>query len=349
MENIVLADPPNKRSVLAALFYKNLVLRQGALPSWCKDVLCNEQLSGEGFELSKMIQWALDNNCTDESSIAYKYSLRAEEDHNAQLFLKSNSQAKYVRDCAAMVRHFNRGRMVTIPMVEHMASRIREYKDEGNEDGWKSIVVLLRYQHVPLKDMLMALSYWLRGRPKKSTMAICGVPDSGKSMFTLSLIRFLDGKVLSFANNKSHFWLQPLTECKYAAIDDVTLPCWDYINIYLRNALDGNTICVDCKHRAPVQLKCPPLLLTTNYDPRVSGYDGEGTGYKYLKSRIQFFCFNRPIPIYGCQPRFLVEASDWRSFFLKFRKELELDIDQYDYGESASEADEPAGQGGRPN
>ncbi|AVH76290.1 E1 [Serinus canaria papillomavirus 1] len=346
-EKIVLCDPPNKRSVLSALFFQKLFQCHGEPPSWCSDVLSNEQLSGEGFELSKMIQWALDNKHHDESSIAYHYSVYAERDLNAQLWLQSNSQAKYVRDAAQMVRHYLRGRLHATPMEEFLASRIREYDDDDDEDGWKRIVVFLRYQHIQFKEFLRTFRYWLQGRPKKSTIAICGIPDSGKSMFAMSLCKFLDGRVLSFNNHASHFWLQPLTECKFAVIDDVTIPCWEYINIYLRNALDGNPISIDCKHRAPVQLKCPPILITSNYDPLIHGNDGSGKGFPYLKSRIQFLLFNRTIPILGQTPRFLIQEKDWRSFFLKFKEDLQLKIDEYDYGQPIPEACRSPDTGGR--
>lgn len=342
---VVLADPPNKRSVLAALFFQKLALGHGELPLWCKDILSSGELAGEGFELSKMVQWALDNHMYDEGTISYNYALLAETDINAQLWLKSNSQAKYVRDAAAMVRNYSRGRLHAMSMNEHLAVRMREYCDEDEEEGWKKIIVFLRFQHVIIKDFLRTLSLWFKGRPKKSTIGICGVSDSGKSMFTMSLIVFLDGKVLSFNNNRSHFWLQPLSECKCAIIDDVTMPCWEYFNTYLRNALDGNPICIDCKHRAPLQLKCPPIILTSNYDPKdyKDGY-GECT-YKYLLSRITFFYFTRVIPIIGGNPRFLIHPGDWRSFIIKYKEELEIDLQDLDYGQTSADTGGPTGEG----
>ncbi|QBR99468.1 E1 [Duck papillomavirus 3] len=331
---LVLAEPPNKRSVLASLFYQKMWLCHGEIPMWCRDAVAMGQLSGEdSFELSKMVQWALDNGMHDEGSIAYNYARHAETDQNAQLWLKSNSQAKYVRDAAAMVRHYQRGRLHATPMNEHIASRMRDYCDE-DEDGWKRIIVFLRYQHVLMLDFLQTLRYWLNNRPKKSTIAIVGVPDSGKSMFSMSLCNFIEGRVLSFTNSRSQFWLQPLAECKAAVIDDVTRPCWDYLDTYMRNALDGNPICIDCKHRAPVQIKCPPILITSNYDPReIKTYDGGELQYKYLLSRISFLSFNRPIPVVGERPRFLVRTGDWRSFFLKYNTELGLGLEQFDYGD----------------
>ncbi|AAL14228.1 putative replication protein E1 [Etapapillomavirus 1] len=348
-DSILLLNPPNKRSVLAALFYQKLVLAHGDFPDWCRDILSNEQLSGEGFELSQMIQWALDNKHHDEGSIAYHYAIHAEQDNNAKLWLQSNQQAKYVRDAATMVRHFVKGRLHSITMSEHIAAQIREYDVEStDEDGWKKILVFLTFQHINFKEFISILCMWLKGRPKKSCITIAGVPDSGKSMFAYSLIKFLNGSVLSFANSKSHFWLQPLTECKAALIDDVTLPCWDYVDTFLRNALDGNAICIDCKHRAPVQTKCPPLLLTSNYDPRLHGVDsGGGNRYKYLNSRIQFLLFNRVIPLYGTQPRFYIEPADWRSFFQKYSEDLQLQITEYDGSQAASETP-PATREGEP-
>nr|WOB19157.1 E1 [Columba livia papillomavirus 1] len=348
---LILSDPPNTRSVLAALFLSKLGVGHGELPCWCRDILCSGTLSGEGFELSRMVQWALDNCYFDEASIAYNYAKHAEEDENAKLWLQSNQQAKYVRDACTMVRHYNRGRLHATPINEHLALCMQKYADLDNEDGWKKIVVLLRYQHCVFSDFLLMLREWLSRRPKKSTICFVGVPDSGKTMICMSLIEFMNGRVLSFANRQSSFWLQPLVDCKVAAIDDVTLPCWDYIDTYMRNALDGNMICIDCKHKAPVQMRCPPLLLSSNYDPReVEGYGGGGCRYQYLLSRIRFVLFNRPIPVLNDgQPRFLVVPGDWRSFFLKFQGDLGIDFEGLDYGEctDGSCPPSPAGEGGR--
>lgn len=345
---IVLCDPPNKRSIPAALFYQRMFTAHGETPSWCRDIVNSGELAGEGFELSKLVQWALDNMYSDESTIAYNYAQIAEHDPNAQLWLKSNSQAKYVRDAATMVRHYLRGQLHAMPMVEHIAARMRDHAD-GNADGWKKIVCILGFQHVVMFDFLLALKYWLKARPKRCALAMIGVPDSGKSLMCMTLTQFLGGNVLSFNNSKSHFWLQPLADCKCAAIDDVTLPCWDYLDQYMRNALDGNTICIDCKHRAPMQIRCPPLLLSSNYDIREIRKGGGECAYKYLLSRISIFSFNRPLPVIGGSPRFLIEPADWRSFFLKFHVELDLDLQGYDYGQDAADAGEPPEPGGRPD
>ncbi|AAM46854.1 E1 [Psittacus erithacus papillomavirus 1] len=344
-ENVVLSNPPNKRSVLSALFFDKLVQVSGDKPQWMIDIITSGDKGGEGFELSKMIQWALDNNMYDEGAIAYNYALLADTDLNAQLWLKHNSQAKYVRDAATMCRHYRRGQMQAIGVMEHLATRMREYADSDIEEGWKRIIVFLRYQHVDHHTFINDLKYWIVNRPKRSTIAIVGIPDSGKSMFGMSLIQFLDGRVLSFSNHKSHFWLQPLSETRYALVDDVTWPAWDYMDVYMRNALDGNPICIDCKHRAPIQTKCPPLLLTSNYDPRERGTGAENS-YRYLLSRITFMSFNRSIPCIGGQPRFLISPADWRSFMLKFRKELDINLTDLDYGGATGEPGETAEERG---
>ncbi|QBR99482.1 E1 [Kittiwake papillomavirus 2] len=348
--HLPLLDPPNKRSITAALFFAKLMVGHGEMPMWCRDIIAaGERGNGEGFQLSKMVQWAMDHNYSDESEIAFGYAQLADIDVNAQMWLNSNMQAKYVRDATTMVRHYNRGRMHATPMPEHIACRMRDHVDQDDKEGWKRILVFLRYQHVVIQEFLQALKYWFKGRPKKCTIAILGVPDSGKTMFTMSLMQFMAGKVLNYANSKSHFWMQPLVDCKVAAIDDVTMPCWDYINLYMRPALDGNSICIDCKHRAPVQTKCPPLILTSNYDPRDIMGHGDERLYKYLFSRITFVCFNRVIPHIGGRPRFLIQAADWRSFILKYHNELDIDLQGYDYGEPAEDAGGPAGDGECPS
>nr|PZO96006.1 MAG: hypothetical protein DI620_00265 [Haemophilus parainfluenzae] len=52
------------------------------------------------FDLSRMIQWAYDNDHIDESIIAYQYAKLADIDSNAKAFLAHNSQVKYVKECA---------------------------------------------------------------------------------------------------------------------------------------------------------------------------------------------------------------------------------------------------------
>ena len=146
----------------------------------------------------------------------------------------------------------------------------------------------------------------------------------------MSLISTLKGKVLSFANCKSNFWLQPLTETKLALIDDVTFVCWDYIDHYLRNGLDGNYVCFDMKHRAPCQMKFPPLILTSNIDI------SKEQKYRYLHSRIKCFPFANKFPFDAQnKPQFQLTDQSWKSFFKKLWTQLELS-DQEDEGDDGN-------------
>ena len=143
----------------------------------------------------------------------------------------------------------------------------------------------------------------------------------------MSLIKVLKGRVLSFVNSKSQFWLQPLGESKIALLDDVTDPCWVYIDTYLRNGLDGHFVSLDCKYKAPVQIKFPPLLLTSNINVH-----GE-TNYRYLHSRIKGFEFPHPFPMKPDNtPQFQLTDQSWKSFFERLWTQLDLS-DQEEEGQ----------------
>lgn len=100
------------------------------------------------------------------------------------------------------------------------------------------------------------------------------------------------------------------------------------MDIYLRGALDGNIVCVDAKHKAPVQLKFPPIIITTNVN--VLGEDS----LLYLHSRLQCFHFSEKLPI-TCtgDPKYRLDNISWQSFFTRFWTYLEFS-DQEDEDES---------------
>lgn len=322
-ERFMLMEPPKERSVLSALFfYKKVMFKQsgtfffGNLPEWvAKQTLVEHQAaSAEQFDLSKMIQWAYDNDYVDESQIAYNYALYAEEDSNAESFLKSNCQAKYVKDCVTMVRLYKRQEMREMSMHQWIRKCCESIDEEGD---WKVIANFIRYQEVNLVMLLAALRHMFLGTPKKHCLVIYGPSDTGKSYFCNSLISFVKGKVISFMNSKSQFWLQPLIDAKLGFLDDATTACWQFMDVYMRNALDGNPISLDMKHRAPTQVKLPPLLITTNVDVK------NNDSYKFLHSRLQFFHFNNPMPFDSDgNPMFPLTKANWRSFFTRLSKQL---------------------------
>ena len=129
----------------------------------------------------------------------------------------------------------------------------------------------------------------------------------------------MQGKVVSFMNRHSQFWLQPLQDCKLGFLDDATFQCWQYMDVNMRNALDGNHISLDLKHKAPLQMKLPPLLITTNVD-----VENEAS-LMYLKSRLVFFKFPNKLPLKE-NDDVLYEITDasWKCFFIKFASHLEL-------------------------
>ena len=150
-----------------------------------------------------MIQWAFDHNYLDEADIAYQYAKLAPENSNAVAWLAHNNQARFVRECASMVRFYKKGQMKEMSMSEWIYTRINEVEGEGH---WSSIAKFLRYQQVNVIMFLAALKDMLHSVPKHNCILIHGPPNTGKSAFTMSLIHVLKGRVLSFVNSKSQFW-----------------------------------------------------------------------------------------------------------------------------------------------
>lgn len=329
-----LLEPPKLRSVTTALFwYKGSmnpnVYAHGEYPEWIlqQTMLNHQQASASQFDLSTMVQFAYDNDYLDEDTVAYQYAKLADVDSNARAFLQSNSQAKYVRECVTMVRHYKRGEMKDMSMSAWIHRRLLQVEGEGH---WSHIVKFIRYQDINFITFLDKFKSFLHNNPKKNCILIHGPPDTGKSMFTMSLMRVLKGKVLSFANYKSNFWLQPLTDTKIAVIDDVTYVCWDYIDQFLRNGLDGNVVCVDLKHKAPVQMKFPPLMLTSNINAL------KEEKYRYLRSRVTSFEFPHKFPFDADNnPQFLLTDQSWKSFFTRLWTQLDLS-DQEDEGDDGN-------------
>lgn len=320
----ILSDPPKLRSVPTALyFYKQAMLTEsfvfGQTPDWiAKQTLVSHQAAttAETFELSKMVQWAYDNNLLEECDIAYHYAMYADEDANAAAYLKSNNQVKHVRDCSTMVRMYKRYEMRDMSMSEWIYKCCDECTEEGD---WKPISQFLKYQGVNILSFLIVLKSFLKGIPKKNCIVIHGPPDTGKSLFCYSLVKFLKGKVVSYVNRSSHFWLQPLMDCKVGFMDDATYVCWTYIDQNLRNALDGNPMCIDAKHRAPQQLKLPPMLITSNIDVK------QEQSLMYLHSRVQCFSFPNKMPFLDDgSPMYTFTDATWKSFFQKLGRQLEL-------------------------
>nr|WCR76016.1 E1 protein [Human papillomavirus 228] len=323
-ETMILSEPPKIRSVPVALyFYKasfgNSSYLYGKFPDWvAKQTMLNHQMAStaDQFEFSKMTQWAFDNNIVDEAEIAYKYALAADEDQNAAAFLRCNNQLRYVKDCSHMVKLYKRQQMKEMTMADWI------YKccDETNGDGnWKPIVQFLRLQEINFLSFLIALKTFFKGIAKKQCIVFYGPPNTGKSMFCFSIIKFLRGRVVSFMNRTSQFWLSPLAEAKVGIIDDVTFPAWQYIDINMRAALDGNCISLDTKHRAPLQLKLPPTFITTNIDVPAE------PSLKYLYSRVICFKFPHEMPMNeNNEPLYMFDDTMWKCFFRKFGNQLDL-------------------------
>lgn len=340
----IMAQPPKIKSVPAALYWYKCGIGNGGYihgphPEWIMQQTMISHKTGEEarFSFGDMVQWAYDNDLRDECQIAYEYARLATEDSNALAWLECNNQAKFVKDCARMVGYYKRAEMQNMTMAAWIH---RQIKDRQCTTDWKVILNFLKYQHVEVIIFLNAMMHLLRGTPKKNCMVLYGPPNTGKSMFAMSLMQCLKGRVLSYVNSRSQFWLQPLADAKIALLDDATRPCWDYIDIHLRNALDGNPICLDCKHKAPVQVKCPPLIVTTNVDIHADDR------WRYLWSRVKVFKFGSDMPLNDDgTPTYNITDAHWQSFFQRLWRQLDLS-DQEDEGDDG-ETGEPLRCGAR--
>ncbi|ATQ38319.1 E1 [Gammapapillomavirus 9] len=321
----IISNPPRSRSLPVALFFFKRSISNSSyvynnLPEWVtKLTALSHQTAAqpETFELAQMVQWAYDNQITEEAELAYHYALLADEDSNAAAFLKSNCQVRYVRDCSTMVKLYFRQEMRQMSISEWIWKCCREC--EGETD-WKIIANYLKFQKVNVIEFLSSLRLLFKRIPKKNCILIYGPPDTGKSFFCFSLMKFLRGKVISYVNKNSNFWLSPLLDCKIALLDDATFPCFQYIDLNMRGALDGNFMCIDAKHRNPQQIKLPPLLITSNVNVP------EEESLKYLRSRLMCFEFAQKMPFdEDGNPIFNFTEQVWKGFFKRLARQLELE------------------------
>ncbi|ANZ90252.1 E1 protein [Bos taurus papillomavirus 19] len=319
----VLSDPPRTKSLPVALFLfkKALVngnFKYGDFPGWISSqtLISHQSATAETFQLAVMIQWAKDNDYVEEPEIAFNYAAIADSDPNAAAWQRSNQQVKYVRDCSQMVRLYKRHelrQMSIAAWIEKCCSKI-----EGTGD-WRQIAQFLRYQDVNFVSFLTSFKEFLHGRPKKNCLVIWGESDTGKSLFCSSLIKFMKGRVINFMNSGSHFWLSPLTDAKMGFLDDATTSAWKFMDTYMRNALDGNPICMDLKHKNPVQCRLPPLLVTTNVNIQAD------MSFKYLHSRLTCLHFPKLFPFQpDGTPVYQLTDENWKSFFKKLQTHLDL-------------------------
>nr|AHY96056.1 early protein E1 [Human papillomavirus type 26] len=324
-ETQLLIEPPKLRSTAVALyFYKtglsNISETYGETPEWIvRQTQLEHSFDDATFDLSKMVQWAFDHDITDDSEIAFKYAQLADIDSNAAAFLKSNCQAKYVKDCATMTRHYKRAQKRSMCMSQWLQYRCSKIEEGGS---WKEIAKFLRFQHVNFIYFLQVLKQFLKGTPKHNCIVIYGPPNTGKSQFAMSFIKFMQGSVISYVNSNSHFWLQPLEDAKVAVLDDATYSCWLYIDKYLRNFLDGNPCCIDRKHRSLLQVTCPPLIITSNINPQ------EDNSLLYLHSRVTVIPFPNTFPFdSNGNPVYALTDVNWKSFFSTTWSRLDLEED----------------------
>lgn len=318
----IMADPPKHKSLVVALYFyrqafSNTSFKYGEFPDWIrKQTIVSHQTEAETFQLSKMVQFAYDHNMLDECEVAYAYASIADEDANAAAWLNSNQQAKFLKDAVSMVRCYKKYEMRKMSMSSWIFACCDRVEQEGD---WKVIPKFLKYQEVNFIVFLSALRDMFKSIPKRQCIVITGPPNTGKSYFCFSLIHFLQGKVVSYMNHKSHFWLQPLSDCKIGFLDDATFSCWQFIDMYLRNAFDGTPVCLDSKHKNPMQMKLPAMFITSNIEVN------KEQQFYYLHSRLQVFHFPRKMPLDDDgNPVYIINDASWNSFFRKLEKQLDI-------------------------
>ncbi|ANZ90266.1 E1 protein [Bos taurus papillomavirus 21] len=320
---LLLTDPPRIRSTPVALFFFKKALTEGnykygEFPAWIatQTLLSHQSATSDTFELATMIQWAYDNDYTEECEIAMNYAAAADTDPNAAAWLRSNSQVKYVKDCCHMVRLYKRQEMREMSIASWIDKCCSKVTGSGD---WKPIAQFLRYQDINFVSFLEAFKLFLHGTPKKNCLVFWGESDTGKSYFCSSLIQFMHGRVINYMNSASQFWLQPLVDSKIGFLDDATYSAWKFMDNNMRNALDGNQMCVDMKHKNPIQWKMPPLLVTTNCDVK------SDITFKYLHSRLTFFHFPKLVPFHpDGKPVFELTKENWKQFFIRLKTQLNL-------------------------
>lgn len=333
-ENKLLADPPRVRSGPAAIFYiqkfqKPGALRHGEIPDFIKEQCSLSSQLPVPFELSKMVQWAYDNNYTEEHQIALQYAMFADVDQNAKAFLRLNNQPKAVKDCQYMVRLYQQALTANMTISQFLDACCKEHGDPI-ENKWRDIIHLLRYQGTEFLQFMHVMLDFVHHTPKKCTMVICGPSNTGKSYFAASLNKFMKGHVLSFVNHGSHFWLSPIRGARVCLLDDATITFWRYADSFLRTMLDGNEISIDAKHRNPMQSRAPPMIITTNEDIK------RKDEFSYLSTRTRFIYFNKPFPLRADgTPVYQIDSLTWTSFFRRFWRHLNLrDPDEEADGET---------------
>nr|WJJ59264.1 MAG: E1 protein [Hydrurga leptonyx papillomavirus 3] len=328
----LLAEPPRNRSVPVALyFYKATThadtFKFGDFPAWlAKQTLLSHQAGAECFELANMVQWAYDMDFTDEAQIAFYYAQEADHDPNAAAWLKSNSQVKYVKDCCKMVRMYKKQEAKEMTMSQWIYKCCSKVSEEGD---WSEIMKFLKYQEINIVGFLGALRHLIAGTPKKHCILIHGPSNTGKSTFCYNLIHFLKGGVVSYLNSRSQFWLMPLTDAKFGYLDDATHSCLSFLDSHMRSAFDGNPVSVDLKHCTPVQVKLPPMLMTSNVDV------SREPQYMYLSTRMMIFEFSKQFPFNpDGTPIFSLTCPSWKAFFRKLHRQLGLDPEEDNDGSS---------------
>nr|ART66892.1 E1 [Bat papillomavirus] len=336
-KQLILADPPKIASPACALYFVKVssypsAVKHGDYPEWLeRQVSITHRFAAETpFSLSAMIQWAYDNDITDESKIAYDYAALADEDNNAQAFLNSNHQARIVKDVRYMVTAYKRAEMRAMSTSAYIHHCLNKIEGEGD---WRIVPAFLKYQGLNFFTFLTALKKFFAGIPKHTCIVIYGPSDTGKSYFASSFLKAVQGKVLSYTPNSSHFWLSPLANSKVCLLDDATRSAWSFMDNFMRNALDGAPICVDCKHKAPEQVICPPMLITTNVDLT------EETCWRHLCTRLTIFTFKNALPFTSTgSPLYDLSPKNWKAFLHRFWSHLDLS-DQED--DSDAEASRP--------
>ncbi|QYW06039.1 E1 protein [Papillomaviridae sp. Seabass_c24797] len=318
-------NAPNPHKDVAVLVWRNYcAIVKGDLPEWIKAKFQAETtetgLNAE-FKLKIAAQYCIDNDINDEAQFIYQYSQITGTDSNAKAWLNHNSCLKWAKDAVQLSIKMRAGREASMNPGEFVQHKIDQLPERtGN---FKKIDSLLLFQNIMPVSFANAVRKLLYRVPKKSVLCLVGKKDTGKSLISSTLSQFLGGKALGFQNHRSSFWLQPAINARLVVLDDATLSFWEYANVYLRTAFDGNSISVDAKNLAMKEIKFPPIIITSNYDIRNTEQFGD---FGFLTNRVLFFSMQKELTSQQVQ-RWLPTSADWASWFFEYRQNLDIEDD----------------------
>lgn len=234
---------------------------------------------------------------------------------NAQAWIEQVGAYNTASNAFKMWKATVKGMQMQLSLAQFVDNRLQQIT-AGDP---KKIRILLGLQEINELCFLNILRKWMTGKAKKNTLCIVGPGNSGKSMLGEALMLFLDGGVLSYQEHNT-FWKQTAIGKRFAFLDDVTLNQWRSLDVNERRVLDGGVVNVNKKFSEAVEVKFPPLLITTNYYLPDEGHD-----FDFIINRLTWIIFKKPIPTVDGIPRIIITKEDIAAWFDENKETLDLD------------------------